>query len=146
MPQDACTLPSRDGDDEFAVIRMLIQSHRIAVVGLSDHPGRASFGVASYLLAEGKEIIPVNPSHSTILGLKCYPSLEDVPGQIELVNVFRRPEYCPDVARSAIKIGAKGLWLQSGITSTEARQMAIEAKMPYVEDRCLMVEHMHARR
>lgn len=146
MPDDTCTLPAREGDDEHAIIQRLIRAQRIAVVGLSDHPSRPSFGVASYLLAEGKEIIPVNPAHSTVLGLKCYARLEDVPGTIDLVNVFRRPEFCTDIARSAVAVRAKGLWLQSGITNEEARRIAIEARMDYVEDRCLMVEHMHAER
>lgn len=121
----------------------MLNARRVAIVGLSDDPSRPSFGIASYLLAANKEIIPVNPRHKTVLGLTSYPSLEQVPGAIDLVNVFRRPEHCADVVRSAIAVGAKGVWLQSGITSLEGRELAAKAKIDYVENRCIMVEHMH---
>ena len=77
-----------------------------------------------------------------MLGLKCYASLEDVPGTIDVVDVFRRPEFCADVVRSAVAAGAKGVWLQSGIVSPEAEQVAAEAGIDFVQDRCLKVEHM----
>jgi predicted CoA-binding protein len=93
------------------------------------------------MLSQGKEILPVNPNHSTVLGRKCYPSLKDVPGPIDLVNVFRRPLACPDVVRDAIAAGAKGIWLQSGIISEEAKRLAEAAGIPFVQNRCLMVEH-----
>ena len=124
----------------------MLNARRIAVVGLSDDPSRPSFGVASYLLAAGKDVIPVNPKHQRVLGLKCYPSLANVPGLIELVDVFRRAEYCPGVVREAIAAGARGVWLQSGIVSDEARQLAGEAKLDYVENRCLMVDLMRRQR
>ncbi|HEX3983489.1 MAG TPA: CoA-binding protein [Acidisoma sp.] len=111
------------------------------MVGLSDDPSRPSFGIASYLLSVGKEVIPINPNHARVLGLKCYASLAEVPGPIDLVNVFRRPEYCAGIVRSAIAIGAKGFWLQSGIISREARQLAIAAKIDFIQNRCIMVEH-----
>ncbi|HEY7090354.1 MAG TPA: CoA-binding protein [Tepidisphaeraceae bacterium] len=143
MSGEACPLPRDQGkDDEIEIIHRLVRAQRIAVVGLSDDPSRPSYGVAEYLQSVGKEIVPVNPNHEHVLGEKCYPRLEDVPGSIDLVDVFRRPQFCADVARSAIRAGAKGLWLQSGITSAEARQLAREAGIEYVEDRCLLVEHM----
>ena len=107
-------------------------------------PNRPSYGVASYLLDVGKEIIPINPNHRQALGLKCFSNLEEISGPIDLVNIFRRPEFCPEIVRQAILIRAKGVWLQSGIRSPEAKQLASEAGLDYVEDRCLMVEHMHA--
>jgi predicted CoA-binding protein len=142
MDPQSCRLPDPDEQLDQQVRRMLA-AQRIAVVGLSDDPSRPSYGVARYLRSVGKEIVPVNPSHQTVFGLTCYPSLEAVPGPIDLVDVFRRAEYCPDVARSAIAVGAKGVWLQSGIVSDEARQLARKAGIDYVEDRCLMVDHMH---
>ncbi len=142
MPTDACPLPDPDEQLDPAVRRMLA-ARRIAVVGLSDDPSRPSYGVARYLHSVGKEIIPVNPTHKTALGLTCYASLESVPGAIDLVDVFRRPEHCPDVVRSAVAVGAKGVWLQAGIVSDEARQIAQQAGIDYVEDRCLMADHMH---
>src|SRR4051812_30967214 len=114
---DACTLPAREGDAEFQTVHRLVAARRIAVVGLSDDPSRASYGVARYLTSAGKEILPVNPNYEQVMGLRCFARLEDVPGPIDLVDVFRRPEFCPEVVRSAIAVGAKGVWLQSGITS-----------------------------
>src|SRR5687767_14192185 len=122
MSEDACTLPTDPGEAEAAMIRRMLAAKRIAVVGLSDDPTRPSYDVASSLRAAGKEIIPVNPNHATVMGLKCYPSLAAVPGEIDLVDVFRRPEFCADVAREAVEAGAKGIWLQSGIISDEARE------------------------
>ena len=142
MPEDACPLPSRPGGTEADAVRRMLAARRIAVVGLSDDPSRPSHDVASYLISVGKEIIPVNPNHEKVLGLKCYPSLEAVPGPIEVVDVFRRPEYCADVVRSAVSVGAKGVWLQSGIISPEARQIAREAGIDFVQNRCLKVDHM----
>lgn len=144
-PPDACPLPTEPPTDEVATIRRLLGYDRIAVVGLSDDPSRPSYGVASYLLSVGKTIFPVNPNHERVLGLKCYARLQDVPKPLELVNVFRRPEHCAGVAREAAGAGAAGLWLQSGIRSAEARQVAADAGMAYVENRCIMVEHMQQR-
>src|SRR3954470_9118068 len=120
MPDDACPLPSSPQQAEAAPVRRRLAGRRVAVVGLSDDPSRASYGVAAYLRSMGKEIIPVNPNHAKVMGLTCYPNLESVPGPTDVVDVFRRPEYCADVARSAVAVGAKGIWLQSGITSDEA--------------------------
>lgn len=145
MSGQSCPLPSRDDDSDAAIIQRLLRAERIAVVGLSDNPARASYAVAKYLLSVGKEIIPVNPTHASVLGRPCFPSLEAISGAVDLVDVFRRPEFCPDLVRSAIKIGAGGVWLQSGIVSTESRRLAREANLPYVEDRCLMVEHLRTK-
>ena len=141
MPEDACPLPTNPAREADAVRRMLAAG-RVAVVGLSDDPRRPSHGVASYLASVGKEIIPVNPNHPTVMGRKCYPSLEAVPGPIDVVDVFRRPEHCPDVVRSAVAVGARGVWLQSGIVSPEAERIAREAGLDFVQDRCMKVDHM----
>ena len=125
---------------DTAIEKVLRYATRIAVVGLSDEPYRASFGVASYLLRHGYEIIPVNPTIEEVLGLRTYSSLADVPGHVDVVDVFRRPEFIPDVARQAAEIGANALWLQLGLRSSEARSIAEEAGMDYVEDACLKVE------
>src|SRR5215218_10476644 len=111
--EDACPLPGDLPDDEAAVIRRMLAGKRIAVVGLSDDPSRPSYDVASYLRSVGKEILPVNPTHKTVMGLTCYPALSAVPGPIDVVDVFRRPEFCADVVREAVEVGAKGVWLQS---------------------------------
>ena len=84
-------------------------------------------------------------NYDQVLGRKCYASLADVPGEIDLVNVFRRPQFCADVTREAIAKGAKGVWLQAGIRNEEARKLAADAGVDFVQDRCIMVEHMARR-
>jgi predicted CoA-binding protein len=124
--------------DPVAII--LGYARRIAIVGLSGEPDRASYGVAAELLDHGYEVVPVNPTIDEVLGLRSYASLAEVPGDIDVVDVFRRPEHLEGVAREAAAVGAKALWLQSGLRSAEARHIADEAGMDYVEDRCLKVE------
>lgn len=121
-----------------AVIEQLLAARRIAVVGMSE--GRISGQIGAFLAAQGREVIPVNPTQTMVNGLKCYASLADVPGKIDLVNVFRRPEFCGGVVRDAIAAGAGGVWLQSGIISAEAQRLAAEAGLPFVQDHCIMVE------
>src|SRR5258708_2987816 len=136
MKDQACALPTRANQAESASIQRMLAGRRIAIVGLSDDASRPSHGIARYLLAAGKEIIPINPNCRVVMGLPCYPSLEAAPGPIDVVDVFRRPEHCADVARSAIAVGAKGIWLQSGITSDKAAAVAARAGIDYVENRC----------
>lgn len=125
---------------EPTTIDRLLQARRIAVVGLSDDPEKPSHGVAAYLVDRGREVVPVNPNCRTVFGRDCYPDLSAVPGIIDLVVVFRRPEHCPEVTRSAIAVGARGVWLQLGIVSEESRRMAEAAGMPFVQDRCVEIE------
>jgi len=141
MSGETCPLPDRSSKPQDAIRRMLA-AKRIAVVGLSDDPSRPSYGVARYLQSVGKQIIPVNPSCQQVLGEKCYARLEEIPEPVEVVDVFRRAQFCADVVRSAIAIGAKGIWLQSGIVSEEAAQLAAEAGIDFVQDRCMKVDHM----
>jgi uncharacterized protein len=122
------------------VERILSRTRRIAVVGLSDQPHRTSHDVAAVLQARGYEIVPVNPWIDAALGERAYPSLADVPGPVDLVNVFRRTEYLADVARQAAASGAPGLWNQLGLVSREAREIAADAAMDYVENLCLKIE------
>lgn len=141
-----CPLPQTPSDDEDALIGRMLSAGRIVIVGLSDDPSRPSHEIAQYLLSAGKRIVGVNPGHTTILGQPCYASLEDVPGAIETVDVFRRAEHCPDVVREAIAAGAKSVWLQSGIVSPEAERLARQAGIDFVQDRCIMVEHRRRAR
>lgn len=120
--------------------RILERTHRIAVVGLSDQPHRTSHQVATALLDAGFEIVPVNPNVDEVFGIPAVASLDRVPGQVDLVNVFRREEYLEEVARDAAAIGAPALWNQLGLVSAEARQIAQDAGMDYVEDACIKVE------
>ena len=146
MTSDACPLPERPTGDESGEIEAMLGAKRIAVVGMSDSPARASYGVGAYLKEQGYEIIPVNPKHSSVMGTKCYASLREVPGKIDVVNVFRRAEYCAAVVREAIEVGAKGVWLQSGIYSEEAKKLAQGAEIHFVQGRCIMVDHIRRQR
>lgn len=120
--------------------RILARTRRIAVVGLSDHPFRTSYQVAAALRNAGFEIVPVNPTIDEVFGIPAVPSLADVDGPVDLVNVFRRTEYLAGVAGEAAAIGAPALWNQLGLRSQEARRIAEEAGMDYVEDACIKVE------
>lgn len=121
--------------------RQLLENARtIAVVGISGNPNKAAFGVPAGLQAAGFRIVPVNPSADVILDERAYASLRDVQEDIDIVDVFRPAEEAPGIARQAVEIGAKALWLQRGITSPEARQIAEEAGLGYVEDLCIGVE------
>ena len=128
-------------DDELR--QLLLDAKVIAVVGLSANPDRPSNQVAWYLHHQGYRLFGVNPQcpESEVFGVPMVPSLDQVPEHIDLVDVFRRPEHTPEVARAAVAAGARALWLQLGIASPEARAIAEEAGLRYVEDRCLKVEH-----
>src|SRR5216684_5665934 len=128
-----------------AVAQILRGVKTIAVVGLSSNPMRASHGVAEYLKTAGYRIIPVNPNETEVLGEKAYARLEDIPEQVDIVDVFRRAEEVPAVAESAIRIGAKVLWMQLGIENGGAAERARAAGLVVVEDSCLMVEHKRRR-
>lgn len=127
--------PSRE-----KIADLLRNAGNIAVVGLSDRPDRTSYMVSAAMQSRGYRIIPVNPGATEILGEKCYPSLRDIPEPVDIVNVFRRSEYCADVAREAAEIGAKVLWLQQGIISEEAADIAKKAGLIPIMDRCIKVE------
>lgn len=120
--------------------QLLKDSHVIAVVGLSDNRERISYMVSEAMKQKGYKIVPVNPRATEILDEVCYPSLSDIPFPVDLVNVFRRSEYTPEVAEEAVKIGAKALWLQLGIYNEEAAKIASEAGLKVVMDRCIKVE------
>lgn len=122
-------------------LEMLQTAKTIAVVGLSSNPARSSHGVSAYMQSVGYRIIPVNPHESEVLGEKAYARLEDIPEKVDLVDVFRRAEYTPDVVDSAARIGAKGVWLQQGIVSDEARKRAAAHGLLYTEDYCIYVAH-----
>lgn len=120
---------------------LLARSKVIAVVGLSSKPHRPSFGVARYLQSVGYRIIPVNPNETEILGEKSYARLEDVPIQVDIVDVFRRSEFVPPIVESAIAIGASVVWLQEGVVHETAAARARAAGLEVVMDRCTLKEH-----
>jgi predicted CoA-binding protein len=120
---------------------ILRSSRTIAVVGLSGRRFRPSYGVAEYLQKAGYRIIPVNPRESQILGEKCYPDLESIPEPVDIVDIFRRPEFVPEVVEAAIRIGAKVIWMQEGVVHEEAAERGEAAGLTVIMDRCLLKDH-----
>jgi predicted CoA-binding protein len=128
------------------ILGILKKYRTIAVVGLSSNPARASYEVSEYLQSAGYRIVPVNPNEREVLGEKSYAQLEDVPEKVEIVDVFRRSEYLPEVVESAIRVGAKVVWMQLGIENAEAAEKARAAGLVVVEDACMLVEHRRRRK
>lgn len=124
----------------MVVERILRRYDTITVVGASNDATKAAHSVPAYMQRHGWRIVPVNPRAEQILGERVYPTLADVPGDVGLVDVFRPSSATPDVARQAVAAGATALWLQLGIWSDEARAIAEDAGLLYVEDRCLLIE------
>jgi len=135
------TLPDGAAASADVILEILKKCKTIAVVGLSSNPMRPSFGVTEYMQGEGYRIIPVNPNETEVLGEKSYARLEDVPEKIDIVNVFRRAEDVSPVVDSAIRIGAKVVWMQQGIENEEAAERARAAGLVVIEDACILVEH-----
>jgi predicted CoA-binding protein len=136
-PEEQVDINSRE-----TIKRILDECRTIAVVGLSSSPMRASNGVAGYMRQQGYKVIPVNPNEAQVFGEKSYHTLSDVPGQIELVDIFRRSDSAGEVVDEAIKLGAKAVWLQEGVIDNAAAQRAQDAGLLVVMDRCWLKEHI----
>ncbi len=121
--------------------RLLVDCRRIAVVGLSSNPARPSYRVAAYMQQQGKVVIPVNPHETAVLGQPAYPSLSAVPGAVDVVTVFRRSEEAGAIVDEAIRINAKGVWLQEGVVDEAAALRARQAGLEIVMDQCWLKEH-----
>jgi predicted CoA-binding protein len=120
---------------------LLRSGKTIAVVGLSSRRSRPSYGVSEYMQSQGYRIIPVNPHETEVLGERSWPSLEAIPEHVDIVDIFRRSEYVPEVVDAAIRIGAKGVWMQEGVINDEAAAKARAAGLEVVMDRCILKEH-----
>ncbi|MFQ6106674.1 MAG: CoA-binding protein [Thermoplasmata archaeon] len=120
---------------------ILTRSRTIAVVGMSARPEKPSHMVATYLRNAGYEIIPVNPNHSEISGLKSYPDLESIPNEVDAVDIFRKSDYVEPIVESAIRKGARVVWMQEGIVNHKAAERARRAGLRVVMDKCMMREH-----
>ncbi len=127
--------------DEITITRILKDCRTIAVVGLSSNSARPSYGVASYMKAQGYRVIPVNPNETNVLGEPAYPSLAAVPGAIDLVNIFRKSEDVLPIVADAIARGAKAVWMQEGVINEQAAVRARESGLLVVMDRCWLKEH-----
>src|SRR5580692_9662851 len=120
---------------------ILQSAHTIAVVGLSSKRYRPSYGVAEYMQRAGYRIIPVNPEETEVLGEKAYPDLDSVPESIDIVDIFRRSEFVPDIVEAAIRKGAKAVWMQEDVIHEAAARRAEEAGLEVVMDRCILKDH-----
>jgi uncharacterized protein len=133
--------------NEPATIReILANAKTIAVIGLSDKPGRASLGVSKFMQQQGYRIVPVNPLARSVLGEQAYPTLEDAwrahDGKIDLVNVFRAPAYVPEIVKDVIRLKIPRLWLQEGVVNNQASASAEAAGIKVVMDHCILKERM----
>jgi uncharacterized protein len=117
------------------------EARTVAVVGLSSNPEKASNEVGAYLKEQGYRIIPVNPNEEEVLGERSYGTVEQIPEQVDVVDVFLPPDKTPEIAEDAVRAGAKTLWLQEGIENSEARRIAEEGGLAYVENRCMRTKH-----
>ena len=123
------------------ISEILHNARTIAVVGVSSKRFRPSYGVTEYMKRAGYRIIPVNPQESEVLGEKSYPDLDSVPGPVDIVNIFRRPECVPDIVEAAIRKGAKAIWMQEGVIHEEAARRAEAAGLAVIMDHCILKEH-----
>ncbi len=128
-------------NDVAGIRRILSQCRTIAVVGLSANWYRPSYFAGKYMQEHGYRIIPVNPNYERILGERCYPTLASIPEPVDIVDCFRRSEDMPPLAREAVAIGAKVVWMQLGIENIEAARVAEEAGLDVVMNRCVKIEH-----
>jgi uncharacterized protein len=127
--------------DEQERCALLRHVRNIAVVGLSPNPARPSHGVAQAMQGYGFNIIPVHPTATEVLGAKAYRRLSDVPVAIDLVNVFRRPEYLDELVEECLALGLKAIWIQQGIVNEAAAEHAVEGGMTVIMDRCIYVDY-----
>ncbi len=140
---DSCEFPLRNATSQE--VREILQATKVvAMVGLSDNPERDSYRVAAYLQAHGYRVIPVNPNVREILGERAYGRLEDVSGPIDVVDIFRKPEAVPEIVDAAIRVGARGVWMQEGIVHNAAADKARAAGLKVVMGKCMMKEHRKA--
>ncbi|HEY4052419.1 MAG TPA: CoA-binding protein [Terriglobales bacterium] len=123
------------------ILDLLTRAKTIAVVGLSDSPLRPSYGVSAYMQAQGYNIIPVNPAISEALGEKSYASLLDVPKKVDIVNIFRRPEFVDEIVQQAIQLKVPAVWMQEGVVNEAAAAKARESGIFVVMDLCILNEH-----
>ena len=142
MTDQSCELPLSNAS-EREIDEILASARTIAVVGLSDKPDRESHMVARYLQANGYRIIPVNPAVAEVLGERGYPDLASIPPEvaIDVVDIFRKPEFIPGIVDAAIARGARAVWMQLGLADNAAAQKARAAGLAVVMDRCMKVEH-----
>jgi hypothetical protein len=125
----------------MTIAELLSSARTIAVVGLSSRRARPSYSVSEYMQNAGYRIIPVNPQETEVLGETAYPDLDSVPVPVDIVDIFRRAEFVPEIVEAAIRIGARAVWMQEGVVHEEAAERARAAGLTVVMDRCILKEH-----
>ncbi|PWU12770.1 MAG: CoA-binding protein [Terriglobia bacterium] len=123
------------------ISEILLSARTIAVVGLSAKRYRPSYGVAEYLKRAGYHVIPVNPEETEVLGERCYPDLDSIPEAVDVVDIFRRSEFVPEIVEAAIRKGARAIWMQEGVIHEQAAHRAEEAGLAVAMDRCILKDH-----
>ena len=141
MNTDSAATAQLRWDDPEVIRRVVATARTVAVIGASPDPARPSHGVARYLRDAGLRIFPVNPAIDTLFGVPAYPSLADLPEPVDIVDVFRRPEYTVDIATAAVAAKAGALWLQLGVVNEQAARIAADGGLDVVMNRCLAIEH-----
>ncbi|PYS21223.1 MAG: CoA-binding protein [Acidobacteria bacterium] len=141
-PRTKREIPGGFGEGAVSIKEILETYHTIAVVGLSSHAWRPSHSVSKYMQTMGYRIIPVNPLETEVLGEKAYATLDEVPEPFEIVDIFRRVEYIPDIVEAAIRRNARVIWMQQGLIHDAAAARARSAGLEVVMNRCILVEHM----
>src|SRR5579872_3924875 len=136
---DGCKMPASSAGD--SITQILKSSRTIAVVGLSSRRFRPSFGVSEYMQSAGYRVIPVNPGETEVLGEKSYSRLEDIPEPVDIVDIFRRSEFVPEIVESAIRIGARAVWMQEGVMHADAAESARRAGLFVIMNCCILKEH-----
>lgn len=132
--------------DEAAITKILSESKTVAVIGLSHKRHRASYGVSETLRDSGYRIFPVNPNETEVLGEKCYARLEDIPAKVDIVDIFRRSEFVSEIVESAIRIGARAIWMQEGVEDESSAERARRAGLFVIMDNCIAKEIYKRRR
>lgn len=133
-------------NSDEVISNILDEAKTIAVVGISSDPSRPSYSVSRYMQVNGYRIIPVNPNETSVLGEKAYASLDDISEKIDLVDIFRRSDEAGHHVDEAIRIGARGVWLQEGVIDEAAARRALDAGLQVVMDRCILKEHLKRKR
>jgi predicted CoA-binding protein len=144
LERGSCSDPSKQLEVPTSerITEILTRSKTIAIVGLSSRRLRPSHGVADYLKSQGYRIVPVNPNETEVLGEKSFARLEDVPERVDIVDIFRRSEFVPGIVESAIRIGARAIWMQEGVAHLEAAERARRAGLFVIMDSCIFKEHV----
>ena len=143
--QEGCEFPRTNATDS-EIDEIVYAARVVAVIGLSPKPERPSHRVAAYLIENGFKVIPVNPGSSEILGQRCYSSLSEVPDEVDVVDIFRKPEAVPEIVDAAMAKGAKVVWMQEGIVNNAAADRARAAGLKVVMNRCILKEHAARKR